>query len=161
MQRHHCFSALGDFGESCMHQDTVHLPSSVKSWVSRVPCQTFLQAIYLVYPAFPYIYFVQHWLLHVTCILSSVKFIIMPEGHVQNMTCSLKQSFLELRNHFASELNQSPQMILMLFDGKCHLYCWWSLICNTIIMLKAPTPSFFSLCCFCGCCYCCFLGMRS
>ncbi|XP_073252451.1 IQ motif and ubiquitin-like domain-containing protein [Porites lutea] len=49
---------------------------------------------------------------------ANVKFIIMPEGHVENMTCSLKQSFLELRNHFASELNESPQMILMLFDGK-------------------------------------------
>ena len=47
-----------------------------------------------------------------------VKFIIMPEGHVQSMTCSLKQSFIELRNHFASELNQPPQVILMLFDGK-------------------------------------------
>lgn len=49
---------------------------------------------------------------------ANVKFIIMPEGHVQSMTCSLKQSFIELRNHFASELNQPPQVILMLFDGK-------------------------------------------
>ena len=48
----------------------------------------------------------------------SVKFIIMPEGHVQSMTCSLKQSFSELRTHFASEFNQPPQVILMIFDGK-------------------------------------------
>ena len=47
----------------------------------------------------------------------SVKFIIMPDGHVQNMTCSLKQSFSELRNHFSSEFNQPPQVILMIFDG--------------------------------------------
>ncbi|KAJ7390882.1 hypothetical protein OS493_021778 [Desmophyllum pertusum] len=42
----------------------------------------------------------------------------MPEGDVQSMTCSLKQSFSELRNHFASEFNQPPQTILMIFDGK-------------------------------------------
>lgn len=50
-------------------------------------------------------------------LLLSVKFIIMPEGHVQSMTCSLKQSFSELRNHFSSEFNQPPQVILMIFDG--------------------------------------------
>ncbi|XP_020618722.1 IQ and ubiquitin-like domain-containing protein [Orbicella faveolata] len=49
---------------------------------------------------------------------ANVKFIIMPEGHVQSMTCSLKQSFSELRNHFSSEFNQPPQVILMIFDGK-------------------------------------------
>ena len=47
----------------------------------------------------------------------SVKFIIMPEGHVQSMTCSLKQSFSELRNHFSSEFSQPPQVILMIYDG--------------------------------------------
>ena len=41
----------------------------------------------------------------------------MPDGHVQSMTCSLKQSFSELRNHFSSEFNQPPQGILMIYDG--------------------------------------------
>lgn len=49
---------------------------------------------------------------------ANVKFIIMPEGHVQSMACSLKQSFFELRNHFASEFGQPPKAILMIFDGK-------------------------------------------
>lgn len=47
-----------------------------------------------------------------------VKFIVIPDGQVQQMTCSLKQSFLELRNHFASELSQPAEVILLLFNGK-------------------------------------------
>lgn len=48
---------------------------------------------------------------------ASVKFIVIPDGQVQQMTCSLKQSFLELRNHFASELSQPAEVILLLFNG--------------------------------------------
>ena len=47
-----------------------------------------------------------------------VEFILKPYGPVQQMTCSLKQSFLELRNHFASEFNHPGQEILLLFGGK-------------------------------------------
>ena len=61
------------------------------------------------------------------CLFLSVKFIIMPEGHVQSMTCSLKQSFSELRNHFSSEFNQPPQVILMIFDGTYGSLVIWDL----------------------------------
>lgn len=58
----------------------------------------------------------------------------MPEGHVQSMSCSLKQSFSELRSHFASEFNQPPQVILMIFDGKFML-CYLGLQVSLQIML--------------------------
>ncbi|XP_068703334.1 IQ motif and ubiquitin-like domain-containing protein [Montipora foliosa] len=48
---------------------------------------------------------------------ANVEFILKPYGPVQQMTCSLKQSFLELRNHFASEFNHPGQEILLLFGG--------------------------------------------
>ena len=73
----------------------------------------------------------------------SVKFLIMPEGHVQSMTCSLKQSFLELRNHFASEFSQPPQAILMIFDGKLHYFGSKSMKQWTLILqlIYYPTNS--------------------
>jgi len=69
------------------------------------------------------------------CGFLSVKFIIMPEGHVQSMTCSLKQSFSELRNHFSSEFNQPPQVILMIFDGMYGSVVWdlRLLLCSSLI----------------------------
>ena len=60
----------------------------------------------------------------------AVKFVIMPEGHVMSMNCSLHQSVLELRAHFSTELQQPPEMILMLFDGN-------SLRLTVVVMVKS------------------------
>ncbi len=42
----------------------------------------------------------------------------MPSGQVATMRCNLGQSLDQLKEHFASELKVSADIILMLFDGK-------------------------------------------
>ena len=67
----------------------------------------------------------------------------MPEGHVQRMTCSLKQSFRELRNHFSSEFSQPPEVILMIFDGMYGSVVIWDvrllLLCSSIMKTEVKT----------------------
>ena len=46
---------------------------------------------------------------------------IMPEGQVTSMTCNVEQKVGELRDHFSTELNQPPNVILFLYDGKMSL----------------------------------------
>ena len=57
-------------------------------------------------------------------VFPTVKFVIMPDGHVVSMNCSLRQTFSEVRTHFSTELEQPAEMILLLFDGKP-----WGIIC--------------------------------
>ncbi|XP_031550053.1 IQ and ubiquitin-like domain-containing protein [Actinia tenebrosa] len=47
-----------------------------------------------------------------------VKFVIMPEGEIINMTCNTKQTILDLRKHLSSEVGQPADIILMMHEDK-------------------------------------------
>ncbi|XP_072050656.1 IQ motif and ubiquitin-like domain-containing protein [Amphiura filiformis] len=48
---------------------------------------------------------------------ATVKFVLMPSGHVSTMACALSQTVHNLRDHFAGELRMPADKLVFMFDG--------------------------------------------
>lgn len=48
---------------------------------------------------------------------ATVKFVLMPSGHVSTMACALNQTVSSLREHFSAELRMPAEQLVFMFDG--------------------------------------------
>ncbi|XP_078595127.1 IQ motif and ubiquitin-like domain-containing protein [Branchiostoma floridae x Branchiostoma japonicum] len=49
---------------------------------------------------------------------ATVKFVLMPSGHVTTLACALSQTMLQLKDHFSVELRMPAELILITLNGK-------------------------------------------
>lgn len=45
----------------------------------------------------------------------------MPSAQVHTMRCGLVQTLRELKELFSQEVKVSPDILMFMFDGKCHI----------------------------------------